>query len=385
CDSARRASALGDFGLALNLLLGASLRCWWADSGADDQVEVVRVLDRLTGALGDPRHLAALAVAEPVLRASEVLHILDSVPLADVIDGDSLRVYAMAAYAVGDFVRATDLLDRAEESFRADGRLGMLPLVLALQLSIRLDLGDWSGAVAAGQEVATISRETGQELFVENNVLVEARGMALRGEWEAALRTMADAESQATQLRINDRICFGYQARGAALLSANQPAEAFACLRRQFDPEDPGFHLRESFAGVALMAEAAAECGEMDEARAVIETLETVAVVTPAPLLEVNLLYARAVMAPVGDRDRLYETALTHDLTRWPWARARLLLAYGRWLSESGRPALAASCLSDALEVFDRIGAKRWSRSAAASLAELHDSGFANPGLSGGQ
>ncbi|MCW2530098.1 MAG: ATPase-like protein, partial [Pseudonocardiales bacterium] len=42
CDSARRASALGDFGLALNLLLGASLRCWWADSGADDQVEVVR-------------------------------------------------------------------------------------------------------------------------------------------------------------------------------------------------------------------------------------------------------------------------------------------------------------------------------------------------------
>jgi hypothetical protein len=286
---------------------------------------------------------------------------------------------------VGDFVRATDLLDRAEESFRADGRLGMLPVVLALQLSIRLDLGDWSGAVAAGQEVATISRETGQELFVQNNVLVEARGMALRGEWQAALRTMAVAEAEAARRGVNDRICFGYQARGAALLSADRPAEAFACLRRQFDPQDPGFHRRESFAGVALMAEAAVDCGRGEEARAIIETLETVAVLTPSPLLGVNLLYARAVLAPAPARDGLYETALARDLSRWPWVRARLLLAYGRWLAESGRAAVAATRLAEALAMFDRMGAVRWSRCAAVALRATGDPGSGARGSEGGR
>ncbi|SOD74955.1 AAA ATPase-like protein [Jatrophihabitans sp. GAS493] len=381
CDAARRASALDDTGLALNLLLAAALRCWWADSGADDQAEVVRVVDQLAHAADDPRHLAALAIAEPVLRGSEVLRVLESVALADVTDGDSLRVYALASYAVGDFVRTTDLLDRAEDFFRANGRLGMLPVVLALQLSIRLDLGDWSGAVSAGKEVATISKETGQGLFAENNVLVEARGTALRGDWEGALAAMLDAESDAMRLRINDRICFGYQARGAALLSAEQPAAAFACLKRQFDPADPGYHLRESFAGVALMAEAAVDCGELNEARAIVRTLQTVAVLTPSPLLKVNLLYAQAVLAPEEVREARYEQALAQDLTRWPWIRSRLQLAFGRWLAQVGRSTDAVAHLDAALATFERIGAARWSRRAKLALQGLDG---AAPGSAGG-
>jgi AAA ATPase domain len=370
CESARRASALADTGLALNLLLGAALRCWWADSGADDQAEVVRALDQLADAREDPRHLAALAIAEPVLRGSEVLSALETVALDDVIDGDSLRVYALAAYGAGDFVRATDLLDRAENVFRSEGRLGMLPVVLALQLHIRIDLGDWSGAVAAGQEVTTISRETGQAVFAENNVLVEARGTALRGEWVEALQAMAGAEAQAAELGINDRICFGYQAHGAALLSAGRPTEAFECLKRQYDPSDPGYHLRESFAGVALMAEAAVDCGRHAEAQEIVRTLETVAVITPSPLLRVNLVYAQAVLAVEDEQEDRFRVALTHDLTRWPWPRARLQYAYGRHLDRVGRRPEAEVQLRAAWEVFDRIGAARWRELAASALAD---------------
>jgi len=383
CESARRARSLGDTGLALNLLLGAAFRCWWADSGADDQAEVIRELDRLPDARPDPRHLAAIAIAEPVLRGSEVLTALESVAFDDVLDGDSLRVYAIASYAVGDFVRTTDLLDRAEMLFRSEGRLGMLPIVLALQLNIRLDLGDWSGAAAAGQEVATISRETGQALFAENNVLIEARGMALRGEPQAALQMMAGAEAEAAELHINDRICFGYQARGAALLTTGQAAAAFECLKRQYDPSDPGYHLRESFAGVALMAEAAVDSGREEQAREIVRTLETVALITPAPLLEVNLLYARAVLAPEDSRDRRYEQGLAHDLSRWPWMRARIQLAHGQWLLQSGRPTEAAMQLAEALQVFEHIGAVRWSQSAGALLGEIGRPSSGPPGPPG--
>jgi hypothetical protein len=375
CKSARRADALRDAGLALNLLLCAAVRCWWADSGADDRAEVVHVLDRLTKAPTDPLHIDAVAVAEPVLRGSEVMRLLGSIDLDEETDGDRLRVYGQAAYAVGDFVLATDLLDRAEESFRADGRLGMLPLVLALQLHIRLDLGDWVGAELASKEVATLSRETGQPLFAENNVLVEARRMGLRGQWRAALDMMAGAESEATRLRINDRICLAYHARGVALMSAERPAEAFVCLKRQFDPADPGYHLRESFAGLALFAEAAVDCGRATEARGIVQSLETVALVTPSPLLEVNLLYARAVLAADDARDRRYQDALAYDLTRWPWLRARTQLAYGRWLARSGRCGPAGAQLNAASAVFERIGAVRWSRCTAIELDGLKGSG----------
>jgi hypothetical protein len=384
CESARRADVLGDVGLALNLLLCAAVRCWWADSGAGDRAEVVQVLDRLTEVPVDPIHIDAVAVAEPVLRGSEVMRFLGSINLGEETEGDRLRVYGQAAYCVGDFVLATDLLDRAEESFRAEGRLGMLPLVLALQLNIRLDLGDWVGADLASQEVATLSRETGQPLFAENNVLVEARRMGLRGQWRPALDIMAEAESEATRLRINDRICLAYQARGVALLSADRSAEAFTCLRRQFDPSDAGYHLRESFAGVALMAEAAVDCGRIDEARGIVRSLETVALVTPSPLLEVNLLYARAVLAADDARDLRYQDALAHDLARWPWLRARLQLAYGRWLAQTGRDGQAGAQLSAASAVFERIGAARWHRCAVFELGRLHGSAPGTPGSSYG-
>jgi hypothetical protein len=301
------------------------------------------------------------------------------VDLDQVGDGASLRGYAMAAYSVGDFVLATDLLDRALTAFRQAGQLGMLPIVLALQLQIRLHLGDWSGAAAASEEVVTVSRETGQALFADNNVLVEARGVALRGDWRAALMAMSAAEADALESRINDRICLAYQARGAAMLSADRPADAFACLSRQFDPADPGYHLRESFAAVALLAEAAVECGRVAEARAIVGVLNTVAVITPSPVLEVNLLYANSVLAPESEREGRYRQALAYDLGRWPWLRARVDLTYGQWSGRSGRSAEAEASLRRALATFDELGAVRWARAARTSLQVLDERGSDQP------
>jgi hypothetical protein len=364
------AIAHGDRGLALDLLLGAALRSWWADGSSDDRARVLAVLDGFAGANDDPRHLAAVAIAEPVRRSSEVRNSLATVNLSEVDDGDALRVYGLAAYAVGDYPLAAELLDRTEQAFRSQGRLGLLPVVLALQLHIRLDLGDWSGAAAASDEVNSVSLETGQGLFAHNNVLVEARAVALRGDWQSALALMSAAETEATRHRVNDRICLAYLARGAALLSADRPAAAFACLKRQYDPDDPGYHLRESIGGLALMAEAAAESRQWDEGRRIIGSFESLFVVAPSPLLEVNLLYARAVLAPERVREMYYRTAMDHDLTSWPWLRARVQLEYGRWLARSGQPHQAERHLIEARAVFDLIGAQRWSRRASAALGD---------------
>ncbi len=368
CHSVERAASAGDLDLALNLLILVSLRCWWADVGDAARERVHETLEALTAASDDPRCLCALALAEPVLRGHEVTQRMMRLDLDSITDADSLRTLGMAAYGIGDSVLATDLLDRAEQLLRARGRLGLLPVVLALQFHIRLDLGDWTGSAAASEEVDRVAVETGQALFAFNNVLVESRALALRGDWQSALEMVVGAEDEASRLRLNDALCLSYQSRGVALLSAGRADEAFLCMRRQFDPHDPGYHLRESFAGVALMAEAAVDAGHGAEGRSIVDVLEPVARSSPSPMLHVNLLYARAVLAPAHDAEDLYDAALEHDLSRWPFIQARLRLEHGRFLLGSGRTCEAVPELRQALGVFSTMGATRWVRRAEAAL-----------------
>jgi tetratricopeptide (TPR) repeat protein len=373
CDHAKVCAAVGEASLALNLLGAAALRCWWADSGADAQGRVVEVLDEMIDVSDDPRHLSAIAIAEPIRRGPEVFERLRLVDLAAITDGAALRTYGMAAYAVGDFPLATDLLDRAAHLFREDGRLGLLPVVLALQLHLRLDLGDWSGAIAAAEEVTRVSVETGQSLFAFNNVLEESRAMALRGDWQAALDLIGPTEADAARSHLNDALCLASQTRGMALLSAGRPNEAFEALRRAFDRADDAYHLRESFGGIALLTEAAVDAGRTDEARAIVVELENVARSTSAPVLHKNLLYARALLADDHSAEECFRAALDQDLTRWPWLKARIELEFGRWLVRSDRLDAAPAHLGRALEVFEQLGAVRWTTRARAALANGYD------------
>ena len=375
CTSAGRAADAGDVDLALNILIVVALRCWWAEVGTEARGRVITTLETLAVAHDDARYLCALAITEPVSRGAEIMQQLTTLDFEEVTDADVLRTYGIAAYGIGHSALATDLLDRAGQLFREKGRLGLLPVVLALQFHIRLDLGDWTGSAAASEEVDRVAVETGQALFAFNNVLVESRALALRGEWESALELVVGAEDEAVRLRLNDALCLSYQSRGAALLSGEQPGEAFDCLKKQYDRADPGFHLRESFAGVALTAEAAADSGRLEEGRAILADLESVARTTPSPMLEMNLLYARAVLAYPDDAEPLYQAALDQDLDRWPWIAARIRLEYGRWLCRQGRTEEAAAHLYGAREVFLRMGAARWERRANKALGLCGNSG----------
>ena len=370
CDIARRSAAADDVDLALNLLLGAALRCWWADTGPRARAEVAATVDTLTAHRGDARHLAAIAVAEPVLRAADVAQRLAAITLDEPEDGDALRLYGMAAHAIGDSALATDILGRAGTRLRDRGSLGLLPHVLGMQAHIRLDLGDWDGADEAAKETNRLSVETGQPIWTMNNNVVIARSRALRGEPLAALDLIDEAEIPARRRRLNDTLSLVQMARGTALVALGQYDQAYDALRRLFDPTDPSYHEREAFSSVSMLAEAAVESDQLDDAHRVLEHLEAVAAVTPAPILHVHLLHARAVLADDAHAPELYRIALAADLSRWPWLRARIELSYGRWLARTGRTADAQRHLSSALDVFQRIGAPAWSRLAEAALLD---------------
>jgi ATP/maltotriose-dependent transcriptional regulator MalT len=303
-----------------------------------------------------------------VLQGRSVIGTLSGLVIEDVLDADALRLLGMAAFAAGDLVRSADFLDRAETILRDEGRLGLLNHVLGLQAPICLSTGDWERQIAASEEGRRLAQETRQPIWTAQTLLVEAVGQAHRGNAEEALELAARAEQMASGKHLNSLLSSVRRARGCAWISCGRYADAYTELSRAFDPADPSYHPRVRFASIMLLAEAAVRCGEQDSARAVIRDLDQVAAVTPAPALHVYLLYARAVLAQDSDAEDLYRTALSQDLSRWPWPRARIELAYGTWLRRHRRAAESRVPLRSALTTLSLIGARGWAEQARAEL-----------------
>ncbi|MCL1869145.1 MAG: AAA family ATPase [Promicromonosporaceae bacterium] len=377
CRSAEDSAAAGEVDLALNLLLAAALRCWWADTGPAARAEVVAAAGRVADGAGpevvaDPRHLAARAVAEPVLAAGPVLARLAEVVLENITDPDALRLYGMAAHAVGDPVRSVDFLGRAERGLRAQGRLGLLSHVLNMLGYDLIELGDWEGAAICLDEGRRVAAETGQPIWSDGSTTLSAVLHAVLGEHDEAMAQAARAEHTVGGRRLTNLLACVQLARGLALLSAGQYADAYLALRRMFDPADGAFHLTERYHAVGPLAEAAARSGQVSGAAAVLRALEAETDAARAPILVPHLAYARAVLAPDDQAEDAYRDALTLDLVRWPWARARIELAYGAWLRRQRRGVECRTPLRSARTTCDLLGATSW---AAQARAELRASG----------
>jgi DNA-binding CsgD family transcriptional regulator len=157
-------------------------------------------------------------------------------------------------------------------------------------------------------------------------------------------------------------------ARGAGWLAAGRYPEAFDALVRIFNPADPSYHAVERSRGVMFLAEAAVRADHVDQARAIIADLEPATLITPSPTLHVQLSYARAVLADDGEAESLYLAALSQDLVRRPWARARIELAYGSWLRRQRRVAESRSVLRSADATLSAIGATTWAEQARTEL-----------------
>ncbi|SER02270.1 ATP-binding protein [Microlunatus flavus] len=371
-DLARRAATV-DVDLALDLLVAAALRChWgWPTSGVRDRV--VTAVAGLAGTETDPRHVAALAVAQPLLQGRRVGNLLSRAGSSGQTDPEALALHGMAAFAVGDQPLAADLLRRAGAACRREGRLGLLTQVLALGSAVGMDLGDWRGAAAAADEAHRLAAETRQPTWRAGSTMTVARGHALRGEIAVARRLAAGLENDAGA---RGNVCAGASAllaRGFALLDERRHAEAYAVLRRLFDHEDPCCHERERMPGIMFLAEAGVRAGRREDARSVVAELEDAARATPSPLLQVHLVYARAVLADDARAEPAYRSALEHDLARWPLVRARLELAYGSWLRRRRRPSDARVPLRSALETLEWIGASTWLDQARAELRATGD------------
>jgi DNA-binding CsgD family transcriptional regulator len=368
CDLARECERAGDVDLTFNLLHSAALRAWWARAGRSAQDAVVAAANSVPDARDHPRYLATVAVAHPARQGPAVAAALAGIAPDRVTDPEALFLHGMAAHAIGHPEAAVAFLARAERRLRDSGRLALLTQVLTMQVMDRMELGDWEQAGAAVEEARQLAADTGQPIWDTGSLINNAMVLSLTGDIAEAQAIADQVEQAAGTRRLTNLLACVQLARGFCRLRSGRPADAYAEFRRLFDPADVAFHESERLHAVSPLAEAARNAGLEQDARAVLAGMEAVAGPAPVPTLQIHLEYARAVLAPVDDAEPLFRAALSRDLSRWSWHRARLELAYGTWLRRRRRLIDARIPLRAARATLEQIGATVWADQAAAEL-----------------
>ena len=117
------------------------------------------------------------------------------------------------------------------------------------------------------------------------------------------------------------------------------------------------------------LAEAAVNTDRRDHALARLAEVEAAVGENPETWIALELRYARAILAPDSESaEARFEEALAADLARWPFQRARLLLAHGRWLRRERRIADSRAPLRTARDIFDTLGCASWADQARREL-----------------
>ncbi|MFH8519521.1 response regulator transcription factor [Streptomyces gelaticus] len=96
--------------------------------------------------------------------------------------------------------------------------------------------------------------------------------------------------------------------------------------------------------------------------------LVTSAGASEAQLVRVNPGLAHALLADDEHAEEYFRSALDLDMSRAPFARARLMLAYGAWLRRRRRVMEARTPLRVARESFAALGVEPWRERACQEL-----------------
>jgi DNA-binding CsgD family transcriptional regulator len=191
---------------------------------------------------------------------------------------------------------------------------------------------------------------------------------AMRGDEHTAELLAARAELVAEPVGANITMAFAQFGKVLAALASGRHGDAYASAERLFDPADSAYHPVISSWLIADLAEAASHIDRIDGARARVAQVQLSVGDSPGTWVALGLSHARALVADPAEAGDRFEEALARDLTRWPFQRARVQLAYGQWLRRQRHVADSRAVLRAARDTFDALGCAPWSERARREL-----------------
>ena len=302
---------------------------------------------------------------------------------AEYADAAHTARYVARAVAVrhawrGEIARSrrliVDLLRRADEAGDAWSSIAMRLHVAELEVRA----GRWEKVAALLDEWD----EHGEDVVLAAPLIERCRALlaAGRGDPAEAEHWVARAlEGTDTSGVVWDRLEV-WRARGVAALAERDPARAAEWLGRVWEHteregvEDPGV-----FPAAPDLGEALVELERLDEARALADRLERIAVRQDHPwgLLGARRVRALAAQAEGAEQDEeLRAVAAAYDELGLRFDAPRTLLALGRAERRRRRWAVARDALTAAAAAFESQGATGW---AALARGELERVGGRKP------
>jgi DNA-binding CsgD family transcriptional regulator len=360
--AAESAGEAGDRDLHVDLLWLVAVRAWWTDPGPTVRRLLVEASRRLGGAdAPDARVFAIYAYADSLGHAPAVLARLRAVAAKGCRETDAARYFSEAALVVGAFDLAMVFLDTAVGGLRAEGRLGHLPRALALHGFVAARLADWDVAIPAAAESGRLGAEFGEALAGARVDSIVSMITGMRGDTVASEQASADAERVGLSVGARATVTFAQCGRVLAALGTGRHADAYRFAERLFDPADPAHHPVVACWHIGDLAEAAVHVDRVEEARERVAQVEASVGDDPSIWIALGLRHARAMLADdEHDAAARYDEALGADLGRWPFQRARILLAHGEWLRRRRRIAESRVPLRTARDMFDVLSCIGW-------------------------
>jgi DNA-binding CsgD family transcriptional regulator len=359
------ATHAGDRDVALALLTAAAARCYWGNLPEQGR-DVIAAADGLGVAADDQRLLYIQVLAAPIERGGSVLRALERIVPPD--DPAALYLRGVTVCLASAFDEALPLLAASARRLREQGRLRMLAQVQAYRGWAAVMTADFAVAMPATEEAIRLLSETAQPTWEAGSRAAAATLAGLRGERATVETLAAEVERVALPAGAASMLSLVQYARGLLELGQGRHAQAYEELRRIAQPGDDAHHELTRLTTFGDLAEAAAHSGHRDAAVELMRELEPRARTTTASWVQVTMLYARVQLAADDEAQDVFEEALSRDWARWPFARARLNLAYGEWLRRQRRTVESRTPLRAARDAFDALAVAPWAERARREL-----------------
>lgn len=333
-------------------------------------------LDRIGVAPPEILDLLGTTYLEPARRAGPSLAVLEEaiVGIGEQADHAHAVRLGIAALYVDRMAGCRDALWRVVGHGREGGAVAAAIKAFALLGFDGVLSGDWDGVLHLAEEGLAFTTRHHYRLlggFLEYDRAMVA---AARGDRETVRHVADDLVAWAAPNRVNFVLHLAAHAKALDALGHGEFETAYRHAAGICAPGTVPAHKPAALWVLLDLVEAAVRAGRTAEASAHVADIHRSGVADLSPRLAMVAAGATGMTAPASSFRAAFDTALaTPGASRWPFAQARVQLAYAERLRRAQSTSEARHQLTNALDTFDRLGAVPW---AARARAELRASGI---------
>src|ERR1700722_9540977 len=306
--------------------------------------------------------------ADPISSRNQLLRDLRKI-VSSPIEEPALWRIASIAWMLDESGLAVRLLHDAMQRIRAPGVGGTSGGSLTVLGWVYIDTGRGDQALDVAAEAAGLAEANQMEMIAASADVITATVLALRADSGPARRHATRALATVDPAECGLVAARARRALGVAALADGSYLQAFTQLRGLFRDDGTPLHNYASYLGVADLAAAAVRADRRIEGCDIIEHALSRLNGGASARLEQLIARARGILAGPDVAEAHFDKALADPAGgQGPFERAQLRLDYAEWLRRRRRINDAKSVLAEALETFQRLGARSWAHRAQAEL-----------------